>query len=181
MAAAKVPRLDYEKYLRGGAAGRRELVDGFGDALREMGCARVQGHGAVGDDAAALTGVAHGLLAAVEAYFGLAAGALAGRAAPALAAGGARHHRPVDAALLTLIPALPSGLQVRAGGDWQPVAANPGELLVVPGPALAALTGGIVSAAELRGLGEAPAWCLSATAAVTEPLPEFAAAAQQPS
>jgi isopenicillin N synthase-like dioxygenase len=172
---SKVPRVDYEKYLRGGAAGRRTLVDGLGDALREQGCARVQGHGlAAGDPGGGLAEVGRELLAAIEAYFGLPTGSLLEVAAAEL-----RPHQesPAAAVLLTLVPEVASGLQVRrGGGQWQPVAANPGELLVVPGAALASLTGGIVPVVELRAPSPVTGlWCLASRRATPPPRPEFLA------
>jgi hypothetical protein len=171
---SKIPRVDYDKYLRGGAAGRRALVDGFGDALREHGCARLQGHGVQPGEETALAEVARGLLAALESYFGLPEGALGAPAATALrprVASGA----PADAVLLTVAFFVPGALQLRrAGGEWQPATGNPGELLVVPGPALARLTSSVVAASELRGAPLGAAWNLSASAVALEVRPEFA-------
>ena len=172
--AGKVPRVDYDKYLRGGAAGRRALVDGLGDALREVGCGRLQGHGRVGD-AAAATELGRGLLAALESYFGLSGGALVD-----LAGGGATtaEEGREGAALLLLVPEVPRGVEVRAGdGDWMAAAANPGELLVVAGAALAILTGGVLPAAEARLPEGTSAWWLRAPVdADLAVRPEFAGA-----
>ena len=180
-AAAKVPRFDYAKYLHGGAAGRRELVHGFGDALREHGCARLQGQGDIAGAAAAAS-LGGELLAALEEYFGLPAAALQGLVeAGAEPVGGDDAADVGERTLLVLVPRVPAGARVRMGsGDWSAVSANPAELLAVPGPALARLTAGIVPAAGV-GLPEgAMAWRVCAPAGVAlSPRPEFACSEEE--
>ena len=181
----KVPRFDYHKYLHGGAAGRRELVHGFGDALRDHGCARLQGHGEV-NDAVAAAAIGADLLAALEGYFGLPAAALQGLAeggaelvvgAGETEAGerGAGESTPASRALLVLVPEVRPGVQVRrAGGEWARVAANRGELLALPGEGLARVTAGIAAAAGLRLPEGTAAWRVCAPAgAELSPRPEF--------
>lgn len=176
----KVPRVDYHKYLHGGAAGRRELVHGFGDALREHGCARLQGHGEVGD-AATAAAVGGELLAALEDYFGLPAAAL-----QELAEGGAERvdlgvesgiGERAERVLLVLVPEVAQGAAIRLGGaEWSRVSANRGELLAVPGAGLSRLTAGVVPAAEARLPAGCVAWCICAPAgAALAPRPEFCA------
>jgi hypothetical protein len=179
---AKVPRFDYAKYLHGGAAGRRELVHGFGDALREHGGARLQGQGEV-RDAAAASAVGAELLAALEDYFGLPAAALQGlmeggaeRVAGGEDAGAAATAAERDSrSLLLLVPEVPAGTRLRHGeAEWSPVSANPGEMLVVPGGGLARLTAGVVPAAAARLPAGTAAWCVCAPAGVElSARPEF--------
>ena len=173
----KVPRVDYHKYLHGGAAGRRELVHGFGDALREHGCARLQGHGEV-PDAAAAAAVGAELLAALEEYFGLPAAALQGlvEAGAERSASGEAGEPARGRSLLVLVPEVPPGVRVRpAGGEWSAVSANPGELLAVPGAALARLTGGVVPAVALALPDGTVAWRICSPAgAELSPRAEFA-------
>jgi len=166
-AARKVPRVDLRKFLAGGVAGRREAVALVGDALREEGAVRVEGQD--GDDGASLAAVGSHLLAALEDYFGLAAGAFgAGRAM-------AIEPTPPSAdagTLIVVLGSVPPGTEVEAPDrPPRPVAAHPGELLAAPGPALSRLTGGVVPAARVR-------WPPGATLAValTLPSPELTAA-----
>lgn len=184
--AAKVPRFDYARYLHGGAAGRRELVHGFGDALREHGCARLQGHGEVGE-AAAASAVGAELLAALEDYFGLPPAALQGLmegGAERVEAGGPKGsaatatvaaEEQAGRSLLLLVPEVPAGTELRRGvTDWTPVSASRGEMLVVPGPGLARLTAGVVPFVEARLPTGTAAWCVCAPAgAELSPRPEF--------
>jgi hypothetical protein len=168
----KLPRVDYGKYLRGGAAGRRALVDGLGDALREVGCARLQGHGSAAG-ALAASELGHGLLGALEGYFGLPPGALRDLAPGGAVRAGAGHE---GVALLLLVPEVPAGLAVRLpGGPWVEATANPGELLAVSGEGLRRLTGGVLPAAEAHLPAGTLAWRLDAAAGAELGVrPEFA-------
>ena len=166
MSERKVPRIDWAKYRGGRAAGRREAVTVLGDSLRELGCVRVQGHAGPapageGDEAAiaapaTLDEVARGILEALADYFGLPADALLAHAGDGLEpvagadAGDVLELAPAPG-LLLLLPHVPSGLALRAaGGGWQAVAAHPGELLVVAGRALTALTSSRVPETAVR-------------------------------
>ena len=143
--ARKLPRVDLRKFLAGGVAGRREAVTLVGDAWREEGIVRVEGHGAVDADGLAEVGV-H-LLAALADYFGLAPNAFAvGIASPA------DGWSPETDVLLVVLASVPPGTELRAAGaaEWRPIAAHPGELAAVPGAGLASLTGGVVPAAMVR-------------------------------
>jgi len=169
-AARKLPRVDLRKFLAGGVAGRREAVALVGDALREEGAVRVEGHGAA--DADGLVEVGIHLLAALADYFGLAPNAFAvGVASPA------EGWSPEPDVLLVVLAGVPPGTELRAGGAeaWRPIAAHPGELAAVPGAALAALTGGVVPAAMVRWPdGATNAVALSAPPGATlSALPEF--------
>lgn len=176
----KVPRIDWGKYRGGRAAGRREAVAVLGDSLRELGCVRVQGYaeaaaGVAGG--AALSAVAHGVLEALAAYFGLPETSFETAAAADLAA--AAEGDPAAAAdlLLLLFPEVPPGLAVRRPeGEWSEVSAHPGELLVVAGAALARLTAGRVVAPALRWPASgAGCWSLAvARGRPVEPLAAFA-------
>ena len=53
----KLPRVDLRKFLAGGVAGRREAVALVGDALREEGAVRVEGHAAADVDGLVEIGV----------------------------------------------------------------------------------------------------------------------------
>jgi isopenicillin N synthase-like dioxygenase len=147
----KLPRVDLRKLLGGEVAGRREAVTLIGDALREQGAVRIEGHRAPdpggGDERDALAAVGEQLLVALADYFGLRADAFgSGRTAMADAAGAT--GRP---ALLVVLAGVPAGTELRAGSEpWRVASAHPGELLAVPGPALALLTGGVVAAAAVR-------------------------------
>ncbi|HXT21046.1 MAG TPA: hypothetical protein VN811_16165 [Thermoanaerobaculia bacterium] len=168
--ARKLPRVDLRKFLSGGVAGRREAVTLVGDALREEGVVRVEGHGASGPDALAEVGV-H-LLAALADYFGLAPNAFAvGVASPA------EGWSPEPEVLLVVLAGVPAGTELRPAGadEWRPITAHPGELAAVPGAALAALTGGVVPAAMVRWPDDATqAVALSAPPGATlSALPEF--------
>ena len=166
----KLPRVDLRKFLDGGVAGRREAVALVGDALREEGAVRVEGHGAT--DADGLTEVGIHLLSALADYFGLAPNAFAlGVASPA------EGWSPEPDVMLVILAGVPDGTELRAAGadDWRPITAHPGEIAAVPGAALASLTGGVVPAAMVRwpedgthavALSTAPGVTLSA-------LPEF--------
>jgi hypothetical protein len=164
-----VPRVDLRKFLAGGVAGRREAVALVGDALREEGAVRVEGH--EGEGEAALATVASHLLAALEDYFGLATGAFQ--------AGGARAIEPPrsgagDGTLIVVLGGVPPGTEIEVPGNPpRPVAAHPGELLAAPGPALSRLTGGVVSAASVR-------WPAGTTLVVALALPVESAAAALP-
>ncbi|HEV8631085.1 MAG TPA: hypothetical protein VGV61_12270 [Thermoanaerobaculia bacterium] len=148
----KLPRVDLRKYLAGGVAGRREVVALIGDALRESGGVRIEGHDVAVDDHAAVAVVADHLLEALAEYFGLEAGTFLGAAgATASTAGAVAIADVLRGALLVVLPAVPAGAEVRSlEGAWTPVAARPGELLAVPGGALCLLTGNVVPAAALR-------------------------------
>jgi len=155
-AAAKLPRIDLRKLTAAGVAARREAVAVLGDALREQGGVRVEGHGAEAGEAAVLAIVADHLLEALAEYFGLdarafvdAVGALAG------SAGMVGLAAQVPRALLVLVPDAPPPLEVRGGegGAWAAAGARAGELVVLSGGALHALTGGVVPAAMARCTG----------------------------
>ena len=168
--ARKLPRVDLRKFLTGGVAGRREAVALVGDALREEGAVRVEGHGAADADGLAEVGV-H-LLAALADYFGLAPNAFAvGVASPA------EGWSPEPDVLLVVLAGVPDGTELRAAGagEWRPITAHPGELAAVPGAALAVLTGGVVSGAMVRWPdGATRAVALSAPPGSTlAALPEF--------
>jgi len=169
-AVRKLPRVDLRKFLAGGVAGRREAVALVGDALRDEGAVRVEGHGAT--DADGLVEVGVHLLAALADYFGLAPNAFGvGVASPA------EGWSPEPDVLLVVLGGVPPGTELRPAGadEWRPITAHPGEIAAVPGAALAALTGGVVPAAMVRwpeggthavALAAAPGATLSA-------LPEF--------
>jgi len=168
--ARKLPRMDLRKFLAGGVAGRREAVALVGDALREEGAVRVEGHGA--DDTDGLVEVGIHLLAALADYFGLAPNAFAvGVASPA------EGWSPEPEVMLVVLAGVPEGTELRAAGadDWRPITAHPGEIAAVPGAALASLTGGVVPAAMVRWPDAATqAVALSAAPGATlSPLPEF--------
>ena len=168
--ARKLPRVDLRKFLAGGVAGRREAVALVGDALREDGAVRVEGHGAADADGLAEVGV-H-LLAALADYFGLAPNAFAvGVASPA------EGWSPEPEVLLVILAGVPDGTELRSAGaaEWRSITAHPGELAAVPGAALAVLTGGVVSAAMVRWPeGATHAVALSAPPGATlSALPEF--------
>jgi hypothetical protein len=169
-AVRKLPRVDLRKFLAGGVAGRREAVTLVGDALREEGAVRVEGHGAVDTDGLVEVGI-H-MLAALADYFGLAPNAFAvGVASPAE---GWPHEQDV---LLVVLAGVPEGTELRTAGaaDWRPITAHPGEIAAVPGAALASLTGGVVPAAMVRWPDDATqAVALSAPPGATlSALPEF--------
>ncbi|HEV8237751.1 MAG TPA: hypothetical protein VGS57_00110 [Thermoanaerobaculia bacterium] len=169
-AVRKLPRVDLRKFLAGGVAGRREAVTLVGDALREEGAVRVEGHGAT--DADGLVEVGIHLLAALADYFGLAPNAFAvGVASPA------EGWSPEPDVMLVVLAGVPEGTELRADGatEWRPITAHPGEIAAVPGAALAALTGGVVAAAMVRWPeGATQAVALSAPpGAQLSALPEF--------
>jgi len=168
-ATRKLPRVDLRKFLAGGVAGRREAVTLVGDALREEGAVRVEGHGAA--DADGLVEVGIHLLAALADYFGLAPNAFAvGVASPA------EGWSPEPDVLLVVLAGVPPGTELRAtGADWRPITAHPGEIAAVPGAALATLTGGVVPAAMVRWPdGATQAVALAAPPGATlSALPEF--------
>jgi hypothetical protein len=168
--ARKLPRVDLRKFLSGGVAGRREAVALVGDALREEGVVRVEGHGAADADGLAEVGV-H-LLAALADYFGLAPNAFAvGVASPA------EGWSPEPDVLLVVLAGVPEGTELRAAGadEWRPITAHPGEIAAVPCAALATMTGGVVPAAMVRWPeGATHAVALSAPPGATlSALPEF--------
>lgn len=151
MTDRKLPRLDLRKFLGGGVAGRREAVTLVGDALREEGAVRVEGHESA--DQAGLAAVGGHLLAALADYFGLAEDAFgAGVASPVEPP----FSEASTEALLVVLGGVPAGTELRVASEtWRPVSAHTGELLAAPGVALAALTHGVVRAAGLRWPGDA--------------------------
>jgi isopenicillin N synthase-like dioxygenase len=168
--ARKLPRVDLRKFLSGGVAGRREAVSLVGDALREEGVVRVEGHGAADADGLAEVGV-H-LLAALADYFGLAPNAFAvGVASPA------EGWSAEPDVLLVVLAGVPPGTELRPAGadEWRTITAHPGELAAVPCAALATMTGGVVPAAMVRWAeGATHAVALSAPPGATlTALPEF--------
>jgi hypothetical protein len=148
----KVPRVSLEKYLRGGAAGRRAAVATFGDSLRELGVVRVEGWGSGSgqEEAEELRELVRLLLAALEEYFGLADGAMAGHlgepmAPPEEGAGAGAHLMAVwQGSQARMLEA------VLPGDVGLPVGARDGELVVFAGPALATLTNGLVPEGHWR-------------------------------
>jgi len=168
--ARKLPRVDLRKFLDGGVAGRREAVALVGDALREEGAVRVEGHGATDTDGLVEVGI-H-MLAALADYFGLAPNAFAvGVASPA------EGWSPEPEVLLVVLAGVPDGTELRAASaaNWRPITAHPGEIAAVPGAGLASLTGGVVPAAMVRWPeGATQAVALSAPPGATlSALPEF--------
>jgi hypothetical protein len=172
----KLPRVDLRKFLAGGVAGQREAVALVGDALREEGAVRVEGYRPGGEPgeptAEELAAVGIQLLSALGDYFGISRSAFSGTASAADGAGGDDSRT-----LLVVLAGAPAGAEVRSGaGAWRPMSAHSGELVALPGPALAALTAGVVPAASARwpGQEQAAAAALGLPAgASTAPLPEF--------
>jgi isopenicillin N synthase-like dioxygenase len=181
-------RLDMRKLVDGGVAGRRESVAVVGDALREEGGVRVEGYadvdGVVGDRAAMMSAVAQRLLEAMAEYFGLAEASFEATPGIAVAVDGEAATRAVLArSLLVVVPEVPAGVEVRRAVEgWVPVAARPGEILVLPGDALATFTREVVPPTDARWPAKAAVEVVEVRAlagAPREALSEFAEAPQR--